>query len=151
VDHETAVRLDLPVDPLVEEEPVRAEIDVALPRDDAVHELLKLGIERRLAAADGDDRRLRGVDGLQALLDRKAILKLARVALDGAPDAREVAGVERLEHQHEGVALVALQRVHHLVLHGAGRDVKRKPHAAFSTPCRPWSESAQSGKYVAYR
>ena len=75
------------------------------------------------------DRRAALVDGLQARLERQPIGQLAGVALDRAADARQVAGVERLQHQHERVALPAAQRLPDLVADHVGRDVQRKSHS----------------------
>ena len=99
---EPLVRRDHAEDLLVEQQAVGAEVDVALARDDLRDQLRQLGVDRRLAAADRHDRR--------AALRRRprrhwpteqAVLELAGVALDRAAEAGEVAGVERLEHQHE--------------------------------------------------
>src|SRR5439155_12907077 len=122
-------------DLLIQEEAVRAQVDVALLPDDLGDELRQLRIDRRLAAADRDDGRLRDLDGLEALLQRQAIGKLPGVPLDGAAQAGQVAGVERLEHQHEWIALVAGEGIDDLVLDRARRDVQRKPHR-FASPSR---------------
>src|SRR5258706_5636952 len=74
-------------------------------------ELRRLGIARGLTAADRDDRRLGNVGGLEAGLERQTVGQLAGVPLQRAADARQVARVERLEHQHERIAAVALQSV----------------------------------------
>ena len=63
------------------------------------------------------------IDGRQARLERQAIRELAGVALDRAADAREVARVQRLEHQHEWVALLAAQRLLDLVADLVSGDV----------------------------
>ncbi len=60
------------------------------------------------------------------------VLQLAGVALDRAADAGQVAGVERLQHQHEGVSLVALDRVANLVLNVVGHHVDREAHSIHS-------------------
>jgi len=59
---------------------------VLLPPDDPVDQLDDLRVDGRLAAADGDDGRAALVDGLEALLERQAVLQVARPAL--GPDWR---------------------------------------------------------------
>jgi len=128
VDHEALVRRDRAVHVLVQQQAVRAEVDVALALDDLLDELRELGIDRGLAAADRDDGSTRALDGVDALTNREPVLELPRVALDRATDAGEVAGVERLEHQDERVALVAPDRVANRVLDRVRHDVDRESH-----------------------
>ena len=67
--------------------------------DDALDELVELGIDGRLTATDRDDRRTGLVHRLQTHLDRQSVLQLAGVAFDGTSDAGQIAGIERLQHQ----------------------------------------------------
>src|SRR6202035_1840525 len=97
-------------------------------REDGGDELGKLGVDGRLAAADRHRRRAAVVQRLQAGGDRQAVLELAGVALGGAAQAVEVAGVERLEHEDEGVAAVAGPGVLRLVADHVGGDVEGKSH-----------------------
>jgi hypothetical protein len=128
VDGQTAVRLDDPEDLAVEQQGVRAEVDVTLALDDAADQLGQLGVHRRLAAADRHARRAAIVHGLQADVQRQAILELASVTFRGAAEAGQVAGVQRLEHQDEGVSPVAPHRVLDLVGDVLDRDVERESH-----------------------
>src|SRR4029077_4817017 len=105
-------------------------------------QLRELRIDCGLAAADRDDRRLRALHRLDALVERQPVLELAGVALDRAADAREVARVEGLEHQHERVALVAPDCVAHRVLNRVGHDVSRESHQF--TPWSVWPGVAGS-------
>ena len=93
----------------------------------------QLRIQRRLAAADRHGRRAALVDGVQALRQRQPIGQLAGVPLDGAADARQVAGVQRLQHQHERVALPAAKRLSELVTNHVGGDVQRKTHSTLDS------------------
>jgi len=99
----------------VEQQAVGAQVDVTLARDDRVDERRQLRVERRLAAAQRDGGRPALIDGGQAGLERQAIGELTGVTFDRAADAREVACVQRLQHQHEREALVAAQRLLDLI------------------------------------
>src|SRR5262249_2103359 len=56
------------------------------------------------------------------------VLQLARVALQRAAEARQVARVERLEHENEGVTLPPGDGIAHLVADRVRHDVDREPH-----------------------
>src|SRR2546422_2396491 len=103
---------------------------MASPFDQPGHELRQLRIDRWFAAADRHDGRLRDLNGLEACFDRQTVRELAGVTLERAADAGEVARIQRLEHEHERVAAVALQPVSDLMADRVGRDVKRKSHGA---------------------
>src|SRR5205823_9291285 len=96
--------------------------------DDLRDELGKLRIDRRLAPAERYDGRRGSLDGVEALLESQSVRELARVAFDRAADAREVARVEGLEHEHEGIAFVAGDGITGLERDRAGREVKRESH-----------------------
>ena len=67
-------------------------------------------MQQRLAAGDRDHRRAALVDRLEALLDAEALVQdQVRVVDLAAAGAGEVAAEERLEHQHERIARVALE------------------------------------------
>ncbi len=144
VDRQSLVRRDHAEDLLVQHQRVGAQVDVPPPGDDALDQLLELGIQRRLAAADRNRRRPAVVDRLQAGLQGQPVLELAGVALDGAAQAGQVAGVQRLEHQHERVAPVAAQGVLELVTDHVRHDVCRESHGAATfgvddAICRSWT------------
>ena len=80
-------------------------------------------------------RRAALVDGAQAIRQRQPIGQLAGVPLDGAADARQVAGVKRLQHQHERIALPPAKRLSELVADLVGGDVERKTHFDRSQTC----------------
>ena len=67
------------------------------------------GCSQWLAAGDGDHRRAALVHRAQALLHRELLPEHVAGILDlAAAGARQVAAEERLQHQHQRVALAAL-------------------------------------------
>src|SRR5690606_33818118 len=98
------------VDLFLEQQRVRAEIDEFLPRDDASNDLGHLLVDQRLAARDRDDGRAALVDRAKRILDAHALFQNIRRIIDfSAAGASEIALEERLEHQHERIALIALE------------------------------------------
>jgi hypothetical protein len=99
-------REDAGVEPLLEEDGVRAKIDVLLPRDQLRHEPPDLRVHERLAARDGHDGGAALVDGLETLLDGEVLPEdLARILDLAAARTGEVAAEQRLEHEDERVLL----------------------------------------------
>ena len=75
-------------------------------RERAFHDLRELLVQQRLAAGEHDDRRAALVDRANAVLDRQPLIQdLVRVVDLAASRTREVAAKQRLEHQHERIAL----------------------------------------------
>ena len=67
-----------------------------------LHQRPDLGIDHRLAAANADDRSAGLIDRCQALLEAQLLLDGLGVFADAAAaGAGEVAGVQRLQHQHQ--------------------------------------------------
>ena len=132
VDGQALVRRDDAEHLLVEQQRVGAEVDVAPALDDAGDQLGQLRVDGRLAAADRDRGRAALLHRLQARFDRHAVLELAGVPLLGAAEAGQVAGVERLEHEHEREPLVALHRVLDAVPHHVGGHVEWMAHGPSS-------------------
>src|SRR5208282_3447432 len=98
------------VELLLQEERVGAEVDELLARDDALDDLVDLLVEQRLAAGNRHYRRAAFVDRLQAFRDREALVEdLIGIVDLAAADAGEVAAEQRLEHEHERIARVALE------------------------------------------
>jgi hypothetical protein len=96
------------VDVLRQQNRVGAEIYKLLARDDAGDDLRHLLVDQRLSAGDGDHGRAALVDRAQRILDAHALLQdLFRVIDLAASRAREIALEQRLEHEHERVALLA--------------------------------------------
>ena len=97
------------VDLFLEQQRVGAEVDVLLARDQAFDDLVDLRMHQRLAAGNGDHRRAALVDRAKALLGREVLLEHVRGILDlAAAGAGQVAAKQRLQHQHQRIALAAL-------------------------------------------
>ena len=151
VDHQALVRRDDPEDLLVEQQRVGAQIDVPLALDQPGDELGQLRVDGRLAAADRHGRRAGVLRRLEAPLDRQPVLELAGVALDGAADARQVAGVERLQHQHVGVALSPRTACFSWWRMDVGGDVEWESHALSLSLARPAGRRRGDGASAAAR
>src|SRR5581483_1726543 len=86
---------------------IGAEIDVLLTRDQAVHDLDDLRMQKRLAARNGDHRRAALFYGGKALLRRELLLQNVRRILHlAASGTSQVAAKKRLEHEYERVAIL---------------------------------------------
>ena len=97
-----------PVQVLLQEDRVGAEIDVLPAGDDALDDRVDLRVEERLPAGDRDHRRTALVDRGEALVDGELATEDVGGVLDlSASGAREVAPVEGLEHEDERVARAA--------------------------------------------
>ncbi len=73
-------------------------------------DLVDFGMHERLAAGDGDHGRAAFVDRAEALLGREVLLEHMRGILDfAAAGAGQVAAKQRLQHEHQRVALAPLQ------------------------------------------
>src|SRR6185295_14491284 len=77
-------------------------------------------VDERLAARNGDHRRAALVDRVEAFLDREALIEDRIRIIDlAAARAREIAAEQRLQHQHERIALTTKK----LLLHDVGADL----------------------------
>jgi hypothetical protein len=95
---------------LPEQQGVGAEVDVLSAARQLFHEFADVRVEQRLAAGDADDGRAALLYCGQALVDRQSALEHVRRVLDlPAPRAGEVAAQQRLQHEHERVALAPCQ------------------------------------------
>ncbi len=95
---------------LLEQQRVGAERDELLARHEAAHDLADLLVDQRLAAGDRDHRRAALVGRVPALLRRHAAVEdRIRIVDLAAADAGEVAAEQRLQHQHQRIALAAKQ------------------------------------------
>ena len=75
-----------------------------------LHDLGKLLVEQRLAAGDRDHRRAAFIDGCKAVGHRQALVEDFVGIVDlAAAGAGEIAAEQRLEHEHERIALAAGQ------------------------------------------
>ncbi len=73
-----------------------------MPSDD----LADLPVDQRLAAGNGDHRRAAFVDRVEAFLYRKALVQNRVGIIDlAAAEARQIASEQRLQHEHERIAL----------------------------------------------
>ncbi len=104
---------------LLQKQRVGAERDEFLARDDARDDLADLLVDQRLAAGDRDHRRAALVDRVEAFLHRQApVQDRVRIVDLAAAEAGKVAAEQRLEHQHQRIALAA----HQLLLEQIGAD-----------------------------
>ena len=95
---------------LLEQQRVRAEIDELLALQDLGDDLGHLLVQQRLAAGDGDHGGAALVHGLQGVGHGQALVQdLGRVVDLAAAGAGQVAAEQRLQHQHERVALAPRQ------------------------------------------
>jgi hypothetical protein len=96
------------VDVLREQYRVGAEVDEFLALHDAGDDLRHLLVNQGFAARNGDDGRAAFVHGLERILDTHPLLQdLLRIVDLAAAGAGQVALEQRLEHEHQGVSLVA--------------------------------------------
>src|SRR5204863_8509594 len=95
---------------LLEENGVRAEVDVLAPRDQLGHEGADLRVHEGLAAGDADHRRPALLHRRQALRDAEMLPQYMSGVLDlAAAGTGEVAAEQRLEHEHEWIAGIPAQ------------------------------------------
>ena len=96
------------VDLFFQQQRVGAEVNVLLARDQALDDLADLGMHQRLAAGDGDHGRAAFVDRAEAFVGREVLLEHVRGILDfAAAGAGQIAAKQRLQHQHQRIALAA--------------------------------------------
>ena len=104
---------------LFQQQRVGAERDELLARDDAFDDLADLLVDQRLAARDRHHRRAAFVDRVEAFLHRQPLVEdRVRIIDLAAADAGEIAAEQRLEHQHQRIALAPRQAL----LHDVGTD-----------------------------
>jgi len=86
-------------------------------------------VDQRLAAGDRHHGRAALVDGVEAFLDRQPLVEDRIRIIDlAAAEAGEVAAEQRLEHQHERIALAAEQLLLEQICADAHLFQKRNPH-----------------------
>ena len=102
---EIFARLEL-VELALEKERIRAEIDEPAAVDESARDVGDLRVQQRFAAGDADHRRTAFVGCVDALLDGEVLLQDRDGVLDlAAAGAGQVAAKERLQHEHERIAL----------------------------------------------
>ena len=111
VDHPREVRRRLePVDPPLQEDRIRAEVDEPLAPDETLDHLLDLGVEQRLAPGDRDHRRAALLDRGERRLWGHALTEDLRRVLDlAATGTGEIAREERFELDDQRVLLAFRQ------------------------------------------
>ena len=91
---------------LFQQQRVGAQRDELLARHDALDDLADLLVDQRLAAGDGNHRRAALVDRVEAFLHRQALVQdRVRIVDLAAAEAGQIAAEQRLQHQHQRVAL----------------------------------------------
>ena len=117
---------------LLEQQRVRAHVDVLLARHQAAHDLVDARVHQRFAAGNGHRRHAALIHRAEALFRRQFALENVTGILDlSAAGARQVAAIERLQHEHQRVALAPFQL---LLEHVAGdgphlrRGNRHKPY-----------------------
>ncbi len=123
------MRLEL-LERALEQEGVRAQVNVAPLLDQALDDLVHLGVDERLTPGDGYDRRAALFGGGQRLLGRDALFEEDVVGeLDfAAALAGEVAAEKRFEHEDQRVTLVTTQFLaEHIRGHGPGLGKSELP------------------------
>ncbi len=94
----------------LQEQRVRAKIDVFFAFDEAGHDLVDFVMDQGFATGDADHRRAAFLDRVEALLRGQALVENVGGVLDlTATGAGQIATEERLQHQHQRVALATLQ------------------------------------------
>ena len=116
---------------LLQQQRVGAQRDELLARHDALDDLADVLVDQRLAARDRHHRRAALVDRVEAFLHREAAIEDRIRIIDlAAAGAGEVAAEQRLQHQHERIALPP----HELLLHEIRANLhfleKRNGHPA---------------------
>src|SRR5437868_11136231 len=104
---------------LFEQQRVRAQVYVLLPRHQPFHNLVDLRMHQRLAARYGHHWCPAFVDRLEALFRRQFLLQDVWRILDfAATRASQIAAKQRLQHQYKGISLAPSQ----LLLQQIGGD-----------------------------
>ena len=94
----------------LEQQRVGAEVNVFLAGDQAFNNLVNLGMHERFAAGDRDHRGAAFVHRLETFFRSEVFFQDVGGVLDlSASGARQIAAEQRLEHEHERVALASGQ------------------------------------------
>ena len=129
------------VDLLGQQECVGAQDHELLARQEALHDLRHLAMQQWLAAGDRYDGRAAFVDRAHAIVVRQPLVEDLRRIVDlAAAGAGQVAAEQRLEHQHQRIALAAAQMLAQQVGADAGGLVERDSHGV-ALPDRCWGHA----------
>src|SRR5262245_57943877 len=134
------------VDPLGQQQRVGAQDHKFLAREETFDDARNLAMEQRLATGDRDDRCAAFVDRRHALVVRQALIEdLVGIVDLAATGAGEVAAKQRLQHQHERIALAAGNVLAQHVSPDMSRLQKGNAHGATPTAYRSAVTSVGSG------
>ena len=93
---------------LLEQERVGAKRNEFLARHDPLDDVADLAMDQRFAAGDRHHRRATFIDRVETFLRRQSLIEDRIWIIDlAATHAGEVAAEQRLEHEHERIALSA--------------------------------------------
>ena len=113
-----------------EQQRVSTEVDVLLARDEPLDNFLDLRMEQRLAAWNRNHRRAAFFRRIKALLRSEMTLENVRGILNLATArAGEIAAKERLQHEHQRVALAPAQLLCQHIASDGPHLTERNSHA----------------------
>ena len=93
-----------------EQESVGAQVNVLPAGHQTTDDLVDERVHERFPAGDGDGGHAALFHGAEALFRRQLALEdMTRILNLSAAGAGQIAAIERLQHEHQGVALAALQ------------------------------------------
>ncbi len=125
---------------LLQQQRIRAQINVLLARHQSLYDLLDLGMHERLAARNGHGRRAAFINGPEALLRRKlALQNVGRILDFAAAGTGEITPEQRLEHENKRIALPSGKSL----LQDVGRH---RPHLRYGHTHRVRGESIPNAK-----
>ena len=128
---------------LANEHTVGAKIDVLFAGKNFAGQAANFGINHRLAAADGNNRRAAFIDRLQALLDGQHLVDRGFVfANAAAAGAGKIARVQRLEHHHQRKLLRPSDALASEISRHARGQAQRNSHPLPPSPIRCFISSA---------
>lgn len=124
------------------EHSVRADVNDAPPRQQAVDECFDVWVDERLAAADRDHRSAALLSGTEAIVEGHHILQRCRILANAsATCASEIAGVQGLELENGREFFHAACFLPDDVARNARRECQRKPHEPHDIE-RGWGSQA---------
>ncbi len=122
------MRLEI-VDLLSQQKRIGAQDHKLLAGEVAFDNRRHLAMQQRLAAGDRDHRRAAFVDGAERVLDRHALIEdLVGIVDLAAARTSEVAAKQRLEHQHQWIALAPAKALAHHIATDSQLLPKRYSH-----------------------
>ena len=117
------------VQPLANEHSIRAQINMFLSGDNLADEAPQFGIDKRFTAANGNDGRAAFLQRVETLFDRKFFPdRVGVLANAAAAGARQITGVQRLQHHDERKFLSTSNALARDVLRHTSCQTQRKSH-----------------------